>query len=111
MARGRRRAGLALALAACVAVGCGHADALGGRLAALEAKADEARSLGARRCAPQELALADTHARLARDALARADLDDAADHLTLGEPNAGAAVTLAQEGCPDPPPGEGARPR
>jgi len=73
---------------------------LGKRADALAAEVEAARGEGARRCAPVELALAESHLTFAWIDLSLGELAHAEAHLALGEPNAAAARTFAQApGC------------
>jgi OmpA-OmpF porin, OOP family len=66
-------------------------------------KADEARNRGAMRCAPHELALADTNAEFAARELDEGDYFRAREHLQIAEDNANAALRLSRmETCNHP---------
>jgi len=85
----------ALAVLALVLVGCAQAQSMRGRIQGLSQIADEAEKNGARRCAPRELALAQSHLRFATTKLDQGELSAAADHVAQAEPNARAARDLS----------------
>ena len=66
------------------------------RIESVAAISERAAKQGARRCAPEELALARVHLEFARFELARGEARQADRHLTLAEPNAKAAVRLSE---------------
>jgi OOP family OmpA-OmpF porin len=83
--------------------GCTEGYVLEGRIDGLRELAAKAREHGAYHCAPQELALAETHAEFAANDLAQGDQTRAVEHLTLGETNARAALRLSPENeCKNP---------
>jgi OmpA-OmpF porin, OOP family len=84
-----------LILAAALSTGCAKVSVMRGEIAGLEKLADQAERNGARRCAPRELALAQTHTRFAAVELDQADLFRAEDHLIVARANAQAAYDLS----------------
>ncbi len=112
---------LALSVAA-LAPACTQAPKLRGKIEGLEHITEQAAQNGAVRCAPRELAMAQSHLQFARIELGQGFLSKANHHLWLAEPNARAALFLsppehclvhgdrdgdgyldAQDGCPDDP--------
>lgn len=86
----------AAALLALVATtGCASAQVVTARRDAVERTLEAARARGARRCAPRELAVAESRAAFAASDLARGHLASATAHLAVAEPNAEAALLLA----------------
>lgn len=83
-------AGLSLLVSACVD---GHV--LNGRIDGLTKVAADAKLNGAARCAPRELALAESHLRFARIELAQGFPSAAEKHLLIAAPNAHAAFALS----------------
>jgi OOP family OmpA-OmpF porin len=82
---------------------CGAA-AQQGRLEGLKQTIEQAKSNGALRCAPRELAMAESHARFAELELAQGSLVRADEHLAIAVPNAHAALDLSPaERCTDRP--------
>jgi OOP family OmpA-OmpF porin len=75
--------------------GCTEAYVQQGRIAGLRDIAHKARVQGAYRCAPEELALAETHLEFASNDLAQGDQTRLQEHLTLAEANARAALSLS----------------
>jgi OOP family OmpA-OmpF porin len=97
----------ALVVAALALTGCTQSYMREGRIAGLREIALKAREQGAYRCAPQELALAETHLEFAANDLAQGDAARAEEHMTLGEANARAALNLSPEKeCKNPKPGD-----
>lgn len=95
-------------LGLCVA--CAHAPSLGGALARADARAVEAHALGARRCAPRNLAMADSHLAFARLELKANNRAQVQRHLHRAEVHLAAARLRLQDSCTrranavDPPP-------
>jgi OOP family OmpA-OmpF porin len=93
-----RRLGSLLLVAAATAVyghGCAKAPEMRGKIAGLEKIADEAEKNGARRCAPRELALAQSHLEFATLEMDQGFISKANRHLWIAEPNAHAANFLS----------------
>ncbi len=83
---------------------CAGPSAQVGRLAGLDSTIEQAKTNGALRCAPRELALAETHAEFAKLELAQGFLSRANEHLAIAIPNAHAALDLSPaEKCTDRP--------
>ena len=78
-----------------LAVGCTSGTQLRGRIAGIEKITTDAEANGAKRCAPRELALAQSHLKFARIELEQGSLSDAEHHVWLAEPNANAAFALS----------------
>jgi outer membrane protein OmpA-like peptidoglycan-associated protein len=74
---------------------CTRAPELGGRISALEAIVSQAQRNGAIRCAPRELATAQSHLEFATLELDQGFLSKARRHFELAEPNAHAAFFLS----------------
>jgi OOP family OmpA-OmpF porin len=75
-----------------------------GRLAGLQSTIEQAKTNGALRCAPRELALAETNAEFARIELEHGSVARADAHLSIAIPNAHAALDLSPpEKCTDRP--------
>ncbi len=84
--------------------GCAKAPEMRGKIAGLEKIAEEAEKNGARRCAPRELALAQSHLKFATIELDQGFISKANRHLWIAEPNAHAANFLSPpEYCLDQP--------
>lgn len=103
----------ALSLLIPVATGCSQAPKLRGQIEGLEQITKQAKRNGAVRCAPRELALAESHLKFARIELDQGFISKAQNHLWIAEPNAHAANFLsppqycAERGfveAPPPPP-------
>lgn len=95
---------VALVAVAVGAASCSHAPALEGRIAGLQERVEEAAERGGYYCAPRELAEARAHLHFAEIELSQGDQARAAEHLTLAEPNAHAALDLSPEAsCKDRP--------
>jgi outer membrane protein OmpA-like peptidoglycan-associated protein len=93
MSLGRRLAGwLAVAL---VALGCGSAPKLRGKIAGLEKIVEQAERNGAMRCAPRELAVARSNLRFATLELDQGFVSKAQNHLWKAESNAHAALDMS----------------
>jgi outer membrane protein OmpA-like peptidoglycan-associated protein len=75
--------------------GCAQAPQLRGQIEGLGQVAEQAERNGAVRCAPRELALAQSHLRFAEIELEQGFVSKAKKHLWLAEPNAHAAVFLS----------------
>lgn len=85
-----------LALIGLVAFGaCAEAPRLRGQITGLEKIAEQAERNGAIRCAPRELAMAQSHLKFARVELEQGFVSKAQSHVWLAEPNAHAAVFLS----------------
>jgi outer membrane protein OmpA-like peptidoglycan-associated protein len=74
---------------------CSNAAQLHGTLAGLKHVAAEAKRNGAERCAPRELAMAESHLHFAEIELAQGVPSAAEKHLLVAEPNARAALLLS----------------
>lgn len=74
---------------------CAQGPALRGRIEGVSQIADEAEKNGARKCAPRELALAQSHLRFAMTKLDQGELVEASEHVKIAEPNARAARDLS----------------
>ena len=84
--------------------GCGAANRLQGQIDGLNAVAAQAAANGAKRCAPRELALAESHLKFAEVELAQGFPSKAETHLLIAEPNAQAALQLSPpDRCLDKP--------
>jgi outer membrane protein OmpA-like peptidoglycan-associated protein len=82
--------------------GCAQAPILRGRIDGLEKIVKDADNNGAKKCAPRELALAQSHLRFAATELDQGELVNAEKHLVIAEPNARAALELSpREKCTD----------
>jgi len=93
MSLGRRWAGwVAMAL---VALGCGSAPKLRGKIAGLEKIVEQAERNGAMRCAPRELAVARSNLRFATLELDQGFVSKAQNHLWKAESNAHAALDMS----------------
>lgn len=88
-------------LAASGVSACASAKVATARRDAVERTLAAARERGARRCAPRELAVAEARTAFATSDLARGHLAAATAHLTVAEPNAEAALLLAER-CASP---------
>lgn len=102
-ARARRLSrGLALAGLASVA-GCAGSARLDARVAQLGGALAEAEAHGAMRCAPRELAIAQSQLEFARLEREQGDAASALAHLDIGDENVRAAQLLSTSGrCEDP---------
>ncbi len=74
---------------------CGEGAQLRGKVAGLQKIAAEAKSHGAEKCAPRELALAESHLQFAELELEQGSVSAAKRHLWLAEPNTHAAFFLS----------------
>jgi OOP family OmpA-OmpF porin len=93
MSVGRRWVGwLAMAL---VALGCGSAPQLRGKIKGLEQIVEQAERNGAMRCAPRELAVARSNLRFATLELDQGFVSKAQNHLWKAESNAHAALDMS----------------
>src|SRR5687767_6715790 len=104
-ARARRlRGGLVLAgLAAASVAGCARSARLDTRVAQLGGALAEAEAHGAMRCAPRELAIAQSQLEFARLEREQGDAASALAHLDIGDENVRAAQLLSTSGrCEDP---------
>jgi OmpA-OmpF porin, OOP family len=100
----RRSWGLVLAgLAAATQAGCAWRARLDARVAQLGGALAEAEVHGAMRCAPRELAIAQSQLEFARLEREQGDAASALAHLDLGDENVRAARLLSTSGrCEDP---------
>jgi OOP family OmpA-OmpF porin len=96
--------GLALAgLAAASVAGCAGSARLDARVAQLGGALAEAEAHGALRCAPRELAIAQSQLEFARLEREQGDAASALAHLDVGDENVRAAQLLSRSGrCEDP---------
>ncbi len=103
---------LLLAPMLATAVSCAEAPLLRGQIAGLTDDVAKAEKNGARRCAPRELAMAQSHLKFAATELDQGEVSNAAAHLAIAEENAHAALAESPEGrctdhpAPPPPPPE-----
>lgn len=74
---------------------CAAAPKLRGQIEGLEEITEQAERNGAVRCAPRELAMAQSHLKFARIEMAQGFLSKASRHLWIAEPNANAALFLS----------------
>ena len=74
---------------------CAHAPKLRGQIAGLEKLTEQAERNGAVRCAPRELAMAQSHLKFAKIELEQGFVSKAQQHLFMAEPNAHAANFLS----------------
>lgn len=82
--------------------GCANAPVMRGRVEALEKLTTQAQRNGAVRCAPRELAMAQSHAKFAAAELDQGFPSRAEPHLLVAEENAQAALDLSPpERCTD----------
>jgi OOP family OmpA-OmpF porin len=107
--RERRVAGVLVFLASLSGVwACAEAPVLRGRIAGLQDDVVKAEKNGARRCAPRELAMAQSHLRFASVDLDQGQVSSATHQLAIAEENAHAALENSPAGrCLDhaaPPP-------
>ena len=101
----RARAGvylLAVVVVAGATGGCAGMQ-LKSNVREVRAIAKEARDRGAYKCAPRELALAETHAEFAAHELDQGDYFRARDHIRIADTNAREAYNLALRCAPRPP--------
>ena len=89
------RLSLACLVAVGVLVGCAQAPRLRGQIQGLEKVTEQAERNGAVRCAPRELATAQSHLKFAKIELEQGFISKAQRHLFLAEPNAHAAYFLS----------------
>lgn len=88
------------AWAAAMLFGCTQANLIQGRIDGLQEVVKTASDSGASVCAPQELALAESHLAFAAMELAQGDQSRATEHLVVADANARAAVRLSpRERC------------
>jgi outer membrane protein OmpA-like peptidoglycan-associated protein len=89
---------------------CAEAPLLRGQIAGLQDDVVKAEKNGARRCAPRELAMAQSHLKFAAVELDQGEVSNAAAHLAIAEENAHAALAESPEArcvehaAPPPPP-------
>jgi OmpA-OmpF porin, OOP family len=76
-------------------MGCGHGSVLHGRIAGYKKLVKQAKDNGAIRCAPRELAMAESHLLFAEIEIEQGFLSRAKDHLDMGATNAKAAYDLS----------------
>lgn len=93
-ARSWALAGVGLVFSALL-TGCGNAPQVRGKLAGLQQIAEQAERNGAVRCAPRELALAQSHLTFAETELQQGFMSKAESHIRIAEPNANAALALS----------------
>ena len=86
--------GITIALSG-MALGCGRAATLSGRIDGLRAVVEQAERNGAYRCAPRELAIAQSNIDFAETEMAQGNMDRAESHFALAEPNGRAAFRLS----------------
>jgi outer membrane protein OmpA-like peptidoglycan-associated protein len=75
--------------------GCNQGPVMRGRIAGLQKLTEEAEANGARRCAPRELAIAQSHLKFAEVELDQGFISRAKAHFATAEPNARAARDLS----------------
>jgi hypothetical protein len=93
------------------ALGCAASARLGARVLHVEQALAAAEAGGAMRCAPRELAIAQSHAAFARMEWEQGDTASADAHLDIADENVRAARLLSVPGrCGDPDDAAGARP-
>ncbi len=93
---GPPRRGAALAVALVAAAGCATSGELRPGAAAIRAEVEQAKRAGAARCAPRELALAQSSVDIAESALAYGYRARAEEHLRVAEQNAKRALELSR---------------
>ena len=76
---------------------CAEAPLLRGQIAGLHDDVVKAEKNGARRCAPRELAMAQSHLEFAATELDQGEVSNAAHHLAIAEQNAHAALAESPE--------------
>jgi len=91
----RSRLSLALFVALAALAACAQAPRLRGQIQGLEKVTEQAERNGAVRCAPRELATAQSHLKFAKIELEQGFISKAQRHLFLAEPNAHAAYFLS----------------
>ncbi len=115
MKRAHRRASrsaMALAIASSICVGCQRGPQIKGQIAGLKDITEQAERNGAIRCAPRELAAAQSHLAFAEIELAQGFMSKAEHHVFLAESNARSAYALsppqycAERGFIEPAPGD-----
>jgi OOP family OmpA-OmpF porin len=84
-----------LLLLAFASLACSKVPVMRGEIAGLEKLTRQAERNGAKRCAPRELALAQSHTKFAGVELDQADMFRAEDHLIVARANAQAAYDLS----------------
>jgi OmpA-OmpF porin, OOP family len=95
MKRLLRALSLLLMVLMAIAGGCAQAPKLRGQIAGLEKLAEQAERNGAVRCAPRELAMAQSHLKFAKIELEQGFVSKAQKHIWQAEPNAHAANFLS----------------
>jgi len=78
-----------------IAAGCAQAPKLRGQIAGLEKLTEQAERNGAIRCAPRELAMAQSHLKFAKIELEQGFVSKAQKHIWVAEPNSHAANFLS----------------
>jgi len=116
MRRAARALALCLIALVVIATGCTQAPRLRGQIAGLEKLTEQAERNGAIRCAPRELAVAQSNLKFAKIELEQGFVSKALKHIWVAEPNAHAAVFLSPpqycaergfvEAAPKPAPGD-----
>ncbi len=86
---------LSVVAAMALSMACGKAPTLRGKISGLDKVAQQAERNGAVRCAPRELAMAQSHLRFAGIELDQGFISKAQKHIWLAEPNAHAAYFLS----------------
>jgi len=94
---GRLFAGGVLVFFAATSVSCVEAPLLRGRIAGLRDDVIKAEKNGAKRCAPRELAMAESHLSFAATELDQGQVSNAEHHLAIAEENAHAALAESPE--------------
>lgn len=93
-----------LLLASATLFSCAGPAQQAGRLTGLDQTIEQAKANGALRCAPRELAMAESHAKFARIELEQGFVSRADEHLAIAIPNAHAALENSPpEKCSDRP--------
>ena len=95
MPRPLRAFALVIAVLVIAFAGCAQAPKLRGQIEGLSQLTKQAERNGAVRCAPRELALAQSHLKFAEIELEQGFVSKAQKHLWIAEPNAHAAVFLS----------------
>ena len=104
--------GLGCVLFVASSLSCAEAPILRGQIAGLQDDVAKAEKNGARRCAPRELAMAQSHLQFAAVELDQGEISNAKRHLAIADQNAHAALNESPESrclehaAPPPPPEE-----
>ncbi len=105
---GRGLATAAALMLAAMTLSCATAPVLRGKIAGLTDDVTKAEHNGAKRCAPRELAMAQSHLIFATTELDQGEISNAEHHIAIAEQNAHAALSQSpEERCvdhPAPPP-------